>query len=185
MKVLTEADLRREKLPEGQKEYHISPDVFVTPSAKEYLWDRNVALVAERDGSLSGGTAGRAPGAENIFMTRVPVEKDTGVYYMDAVTGEEYRVKPEDMTHIRGSLLVKKTHPRIYLRGQLDGLQARVILLQARFPEYGRLCEDLDSVREYISAILGAEVKDMPLCDLQLFGMESEEIREMSHNVRK
>ena len=72
MKVVTEADLRREKLLEGKKEYQIGADVLLTPSAQEYLRDKEIVFA---------------------------------------------RKKPEDMTHIRGSQLVKKTHPRIRLRG--------------------------------------------------------------------
>lgn len=140
MKVVTEADLRREKLLEGKKEYQIGADVLLTPSAQEYLRDKEIVFA---------------------------------------------RKKPEDMTHIRGSQLVKKTHPRIRLRGMLDGLLAKVLVLQARFPEQKLLCEDLKSVQEYIGAVLGAEVKDSPLDDLALFGMDTDKIREMSHNVKE
>lgn len=179
MKVLTEADLRRERLQVGRREYRVDPDVFVTPSAREYLRDCRVELIVNSEET-------GIPKTEDGVMTRdEPVGRDRGVCYVDAVTGEEYMTKPEGMTHIRGRLLVRKTHPRIRFRGKLDALQAQVVLLQARFPEQRRLCEDLDDVRQYISAILGAEVKDSPPGDLRLFGLEAEEIREMSHNVRK
>ena len=143
MKVLTEADLRRERLQVGRREYRVDPDVFVTPSAREYLRDCRVELIVNSEET-------GIPKTEDGVMTRdEPVGRDRGVCYVDAVTGEEYMTKPEGMTHIRGRLLVRKTHPRIRFRGKLDALQAQVVLLQARFPEIGRA-----SWRERVSAVV-------------------------------
>ena len=49
MKVLTEADLRRERLQVGRREYRVDPDVFVTPSAREYLRDCRVELIVNSE----------------------------------------------------------------------------------------------------------------------------------------
>lgn len=38
--------------------------------------------------------------------------------------------KPETMTHLRGNVLVKKTHPLIALRGEIDSLEAEIIVVQ-------------------------------------------------------
>ena len=89
------------------------------------------------------------------------------------------------MTHLRGNLLVPKTHPRIALRGHLDGLQARVLLMQAKYKEDEALRAALDSVLCYLRAILGAEVKEERLGEILLFGLGHEELRRMSHNVKE
>lgn len=144
--------------------------MFVTPTAREYLRDRGISLVVDK--------------APRTAMTRTPVP-DRGDYtFVDAVTGMGYRTKPEDMTHLRGNLLVAKTHPRIALRGMLDGLQASILLLQARYPGERALCTDLDSALAYVGAVLGAEVKEEPMKETLLFGLGEEEIRRMSHDVR-
>lgn len=170
MKVLTEADLRTEKVSAATGEYHVGKDVFVTPLAREYLRDRKVKLLVDE------GNHGA--------MTRTPIKKQGDHTYIDALTGEGYREKPEDMTHLRGNLLVSKTHPRIALRGEIDSLQAQVLLLQAKYPEERQLSKDLDSVLAYLRAILGAEVKDEPLGETLLFGLDHKELRKMSHDVK-
>ena len=170
MKVLTEADLRTEKVSAATEEYHVKKDVFVTPLAREYLWDRRVRLVVDEDAKKT--------------MTRTPIKKQGNHTYVNALTGEGYGEKPEDMTHLRGNLLVPKTHPRIALRGEIDGLMAQVLLLQAKYPKEKELSKDLDSVLAYLHAILGAEVKDEVLGETLLFGLNHRELRSMSHDVK-
>lgn len=167
MKVLTEADLRAARVSPETGEWHISADTFVTPTAREYLRDRKVRLVI--------GT--------HEAMHRTPIKPQGGCTYQDAATGEGYAEKPEDMTHLRGNLLVPKTHPRIELRGRLDSLQAQILLLQA--DSAGALRSDLGSVLKYVQSILGAEVKDEPLAEVTLFGLDHSELRRQSHNVRE
>ena len=91
------------------------------------------------------------------------------------------------MTHLRGNLLVPKTHPRIEFRGQLDSLQAEIICLQAEACEkkQEKLVTDLGDVLYGVRCILGAEVKEEPLEPMKLLGMTDKELRENSHNVKK
>ena len=117
MKILTETMLRAATLADSTTEYRVEPDVFVTPLAKEYLRDRGISLVIME----------RQP----AVMTRTPLPGHGQRTYIDAQTGAGYGEKPEHMTHLRGNLLVPKTHPRIAFRGQLDSLQAEIICLQA------------------------------------------------------
>ncbi|MCB6608563.1 hypothetical protein V3C10_02235 [[Clostridium] symbiosum] len=174
MKVLTEADLRTEQISRADREYRVPQGTFVTPSAKEFLRDRGVELIFDCVNPSS-----------HAAMTRTPIKKQGGRTYIDAATGEGYGEKPEDMTHLRGNLLVPKTHPRIELRGRIDGLQARVLLMQAKNQDNRELCRELDSVLQYLREILGAEVKEEPLSEVRLFGLEHSEIRRMSHNVKE
>jgi len=166
MKVLTEADLRAARVSPETGSWHVPQGTFVTPAAHEYLRDRGVALVFDT----------HAP------MHRTPLTPQGGCPYVDGETGGRLAEKPEDMTHLRGGVLVPKTHPRIALRGGLDSLQASVLLLQTECG--GALREDLDSVLQFVRAILGAEVKDEPLRETELLGLSHSEVRRQSHDVR-
>lgn len=173
MKILTETMLRAAALLEDTTEYRVEPDVFVTPLAREYLRDRGISLVIVE--------------SEPLVMTRTPLLNQGQRTYVDAKTGAGYSEKPEHMTHLRGNLLVPKTHARIEFRGMLDSLQAEIICLQAEAFEkgYENLTADLGDILKNVRQILGAEVKDEPLESLPLFGLKDKEIREHSHNVRK
>lgn len=195
MKVLTEADLRAARISRADGKYRVAKDTFVTPAAREYLRDRGVRLVMEEDGVPDAGISGaeqRAVAAPDgavrdgyAPMTRTPVKRNGERTFVNAETGEGYSEKPEEMTHLRGNLLVPKTHPRIALRGELDGMQARVLLLQVRFSENRLLCQDLESVLSFLRAILGAEVKGEKLPETPLFGLSHRELRRMSHQVKE
>ncbi|MCI9105752.1 MAG: hypothetical protein HFG57_07305 [Lachnospiraceae bacterium] len=171
MKVLTEADLRTAKLSGNEKEYHVSEGTFVTAPAKEYLKDRGIQLIWDK--------------SQYQTMSYQKITQQSSHPYMDAYTKKTYQKKPEEMTHLQGNLLVNKTHPRIVLRGGLDFLQARVVLLQARYRKNKRLWEELNEVLRFIREILGAEVKGESGKELILFGLRQEEIKEMSHHVRE
>ena len=172
MKIVNEADLRAKLLAEKPQKYEVTADTFVTPAAKEYLADNNIELVVLN----SAGT-----------MTTTPLPEMGKFTYVDARTGEGYREKPEEMTHLRGNLLVPKTHPRIAFRGMLDVLEAEIMKVQltARDRGYFALADDLQEVLEYTRRILAAEVKDSPLEDQTLFGLSQSQIRENSHDVKK
>ena len=173
MKILTETMLRAAALSKSTTEYRVEPDVFVTPLAKEYLRDRGITL--------------RVMGSIPDVMTRTPLKKQGQRTYIDAETGAGYKEKPEYMTHLRGNVLVPKTHPRIEFRGQLDSLQADIVCLQAQAYDEGKLTlvEDLGQVLLAVQHVLGAEVKEEPMKLIELFGLSDEELREQSHNVKK
>ena len=173
MKILTETMLRAATLAESTTEYRVEPDVFVTPLAKEYLRDRHISLVIME----------RQP----AVMTRTPLPSHGKHTYVDAQTGAGYGEKPEHMTHLRGNLLVPKTHPRIEFRGQLDSLQAEIICLQAEACEkkQDKLVTDLGDILYGTRCILGAEVKEEPLEPMKILGMTDKELRENSPNVKK
>jgi ethanolamine utilization cobalamin adenosyltransferase len=94
--------------------------------------------------------------------------------------------KPEHMTSLRGDMLVSKDHPRIRLRGRLDGLQARILEAQILFRRLGqeKAVSDLGEVLGVVRAILRCEVLDEPLEQFLLLGMDEEEIRARSHRPK-
>ena len=129
--------------------------------------------------------------SENGFsgtMSRSPVPmRDGRPVYVDAASGRYMSEKPEEMTHLKGNLLVPKTHPRIAFRGQLDSLTAEILCMQEAACSAGNreLAGELQGVLEYTRTILGAEVKEEPLQEIWLEGMDAAAIRRASHNIRE
>lgn len=170
MKILTEADLRSACLSRETREYSVEPGTFVTPLAREFLRDRGITLTEKK---MERG------------MPRYPVQDRGAATYRDAATGEPYAKKPEHMTHLRGNLLVEKTHPRIALRGALDSFQAQLMVVQLQAAEEGNTAaaEELEEILAYVRAILGAEVRDKPLEDQKLLDMDEGQLRDFSHHI--
>ena len=90
------------------------------------------------------------------------------------------------MTHLRGNLLVPKTHPRIVFRGKLDSLEAAILEAQALAHRQGAagLRDDLGQVLGRVRAVLGAEVRGTPLKEELLLGLDQAGLRRVSHNVK-
>src|SRR5690606_24908674 len=97
------------------------------------------------------------------------------------------QAKPEQMTHLRGRLLVPKSHPRIRLRGKLDSLEAHILLAQMAAHKEGLapLAQHLGEVLDYVRQMVRAEVMDEPLPPIQLFGLDDAQLRERSHHPKK
>ena len=107
-------------------------------------------------------------------MAAVPQGPDHKPQYVNGETGEVLSVKPENMTHLHGNVLVPKTHPQIAFRGMLDSLEAKIMSLQVTASENGlhRLTDALDEVLAYVRQILSAEVLDKELGEIHLLGLD-------------
>lgn len=169
MQVLTESMLRS-ALPGCAKTYDVAPNTYITETARRYAAEQKIELRMSSYG----------------VMSRTPIDTSSPMPYMDAATGQVYSSKPEDMTHLRGNMLVHKTNPRIALRGQLDLLQGEIIRLQvlAEKASTEQLAKDLDELLQLVRNLLAAEVKDQPLGQFILWGMNEEQLRRASHNVK-
>lgn len=95
--------------------------------------------------------------------------------------------KPEHFTHLKGKLLVPKTHPRIAFRGSLDQLEAFIISTQVVAKEEDReeFYEWLEEMLKFCGAIFRAEVLEESLPPLTLFGLDPDELRAHSHHPDK
>ena len=94
------------------------------------------------------------------------------------LSGGYLEKKPEHMTHLSGDILVEKTHPRILLRGQLDRLEAELLLCQLQIPA---LRTPLQEVLDLARQILRQEVLEQPLPTWKLGGMDGQTLRDHSH----
>ena len=119
-------------------------------------------------------------------MAAVPQGADHKPQYVNGETGEVLSVKPENMTHLHGNVLVPKTHPQIAFRGMLDSLEAKIMSLQVAASENGlhRLTDALDEVLAYVRQILSAEVLDRELAEIHLLGLDSAGLRYESHHIK-
>ena len=91
--------------------------------------------------------------------------------------------KPEHMTHLRGNILIPKTHPRIAFRGGIDTLEAELLLCAqaADGPLRQTLCAMLDFVR----SLIRADVLDEPVQTVRFLGLDGDGLREHSHHPER
>lgn len=174
-KILTENDLRSHPPAPGTRRYEVEEGTFVAESARSWLEKRDIELVFVPPGRICGG------------MSRTPLPDRGSRTYLDAATGLPLgREKPEEMTHLRGNMLVKKTHPRIAFRGKLDSLEAAILEAQALAHRQNApaVRDGLGEVLEQVRLVLGAEVKDRPLEEIPVLGMDQAELRQTSHDVK-
>ena len=150
------------------------------------LWDEQAvrANIRNRDGKRVYylGKGDQLTSTARDFLRRERIEILPG----SQARPERYRLlsggyaeeKPEHMTHLKGEVLVPKTHPRIRFRGKMDTLEAELILCQLvpGAPE-GALGEILDLSRK----ILRCDVLEEPLRQDTLCGLTQAEQRERSH----
>lgn len=178
MEILTEADLRSGKFKLCDNKVRVKKGTFITPLAKEYLKSNSLELVFE-DTSASGGSFGKG------VMSYSPIKKTGSRRFVDFETGAGYAEKPEYMTHLRENLLVKKDHPRILLRGKFDSLEALIMQTQVTVENagYGNIARDLDEVLSFVQLLLACEVKDEPVPEIKLLGMNSQRLRYVSHHL--
>lgn len=168
MQVLSETSLRASH-PEKGSAVTVDKDTFITETARRYAEERGIRIIR----------------SEWKQMARERIDTTADYPYVDDESGQKYREKPEGMTHISANRLVRKNHPRIAFRGKLDYLQSEIILLQYECDHYGekgmlgKLSELLDLTRQ----ILSCEVKDEPMPEFRLFGMDAGQLRHASHDV--
>ena len=173
-KLLTDVELRSRWRQSAEQGVTVEEGTIITPAAQDFIREQGIRLRIVKQGVH-----------ETMTRTPVPVREGKAVY-KDAATGRELSEKPEEMTHLRGNLLVPKTHPRIEFRGRLDSLMAEIIETQLTAAEEVPLVADeLEELHGSVRAVLGAEVKDEPLPERKLLGMDSAELRYCSHHIKE
>ncbi len=174
--LLTDIELRAHWFQTRQSSYTVVEGTYVTQSAWDFLKEHKIELHFA------------APKTTFSPMTVTPLPAEDGKpRYVDWVTGQPLWTKEENMTHVRGNLLVSKTHPRIAFRGRLDSLMAQIMGVQlvAAASDRDRVVQELEELLAFVRHILGAEVKEESLGELCLLGMDSQQLRETSHHVEE
>ena len=173
-KLLTDVELRARWAQRPEQVCRVEEGTILTPAARDFIREHGITLQFETQ--------------ERQSMTRTPIPVRQGkAVFVDAASGEELDHKPEEMTHLCGNLLVPKTHPQIEFRGRLDSLMAQIMEVQLTAWELKetRAADDLGQLNDFTGKILAAEVKDQPLEEGSLLGMDSDRIRYVSHHVKE
>ncbi len=95
------------------------------------------------------------------------------------LSGAEFTEKPEQYTHLRGDVLVPKSHPVIAFRGAMDTLQAELLLSQQAAPT--ALRPQIGEVLAFTRQLLSWEVMEEPVQDRPLCGLDLQQLRQHSH----
>lgn len=129
------------------------------------------------------GEKDRLTAAARDFLTkeRIPIlpaeQAKIREYRME--NGGLLSEKPEHMTHLDGDLLVLKTHKRIVFRGEMDTLEAELILCQLAADR--ETAASLEEILNYARYLLRCEVLEEPIPDGTLCGLTQEQQRSHSH----
>ena len=144
------------RVRDGRRVFYLPEGSRLTPAARDWLRQEGVTVVPHAE---TPPAAYRTP------------------------DGASFAEKPEHMTHLRGNVLVPKTHPRIAFRGGIDTLEAELLLCAqaADGPLRQTLCAMLDFVR----SLIRADVLDEPVGAIELCGYTPEQLREYSHYPEK
>lgn len=137
---------------QGQRVFYLGPGDCLTPGARDFLTRQRIQVLS----------------AENARPEEYRL-----------LGGGYIREKPEDMTHLNGDVLVKKTHPRIAFRGIMDTLQGEMILCQLMVSK--ELAQRLDELLELSRQIIACDVLEKPLHWERLLGLTGDELRSRSH----
>ena len=137
---------------EGKRVFYLGKGDRLTPGARDYLTRERIEVLP---GELAKPESYRL------------------------LNGAELKEKPEEMTHLKGNVLVPKTHPRIAFRGAMDTLEAELLLCQLHLPDKRR--EEVGEILELARRLLRCEVLEEPVPEGKLCGLTEDEQRKRSH----
>lgn len=161
MALFTESSVRAcIRVRDGKRVFYLGKDDRLTPTAREWLAREHIEILAGE---------------------QQPPKEYTTLF------GGTLTEKPEHMTHLRGNTLVFKDHPRIAFRGQVDLLEAEILLCQqtAQADGYGQVVTDLGEILQFVRNFIRADVLDEPVGEFRLLGLDAAQLREQSHYPQK
>lgn len=175
LSVITESVLRRELKNSSLTEYEVEKGAIITPSAKQYLADKNIKIIYKEEKCKE--------------MSNHDIQRETPSFtpkYMH-INGGVFEKKPEYMTQLYGNKLVAKDHKRIIFRGKLDSLQAKILEAQilSKDSKETKIVKELEEILSYVRKILAAEVLENEFNVLSLIDLNYDELRAYSHNPKK
>ena len=137
---------------QGQRVFFLGNGDQLTPSARDWLQRERIEILP----------------ASQAVITQYQLEN-----------GAVLQEKPEHYTHLRGNILVPKTHPVIAFRGAVDTLQAQLLLAQAAAPE--RIRPQVGELLALARMLIRWDVMQEPAQLHGLFGITDEQLRNRSH----
>lgn len=184
MAVLTEQMLRKLVRENKSKTIYIDPTTVLTPSAREYINDQ--ALVVQESLDQQDEDK-KGPQVEEIQDPKTVQTVVESYPYRLYGTQARLKEKPEAMTALVGQDLVDKDHPRIRFRGQMDSLEAALLLTigELKTTASEQVTQGLKEIYQYTRLVLKTEVTGEQIQDLFLLGKDSDEIRDITHHPKK
>lgn len=161
MALFTEHSVRAcVRVKDGKRVFYQGPDDRLTPAAREWLARERIEIISGEQ---------RPP---KVYQT---------------LFGGTLAEKPEHMTHLRDNILIFKDHPRIEFRGQIDALEAEILLSQQTAAQdgYHRITEELEEILQFVRNLIRADVLDEPVGDFRLLGLDAAQLRKQSHYPQK
>lgn len=137
---------------DGKRVFFLQNGDSLTPSARDYLRRERIEIL--------------------------PAEMAKPEEYR-LLSGAVFHKKPETFTHLRGNILVPKSHPVIAFRGTMDTLQSELLLAQLAAPAWLR--RDIGEILTLARSILRWDVMEEPVSVQTLCGLTMEEQRSHSH----
>ncbi len=138
---------------EGKRVFYLGSRDTLTPSAKDFLRRENIAIL--------------------------PASQAKPEQYLSP-EGQTFSEKPENYTHLRGNILVPKTHPVIAFRGAMDTLQAELLLAQLAASR-GDFREKIGQVLTFARNIIRWDVMQEPVSQEPVCGLSMDQLRQHSH----
>ncbi len=172
MKAITESFLRYQFRKGFPDTFHVEGGSILTPSAAQLLAERGVKVV-------EGAAPEAAPQSAAMAASVAPTPPQ--LRYVVA-GGGQLAEKPVHMTlmqgHAAANILVEKDHPRIFLRGALERLLTKAMLLRRKAHDLGRtkLCGDLGQIEARLRGIRQAELLDHALLPADMLGLSEERL---------
>ena len=157
MAVFTEEAARANvRVREGRRVFYLDSRDRLTPAARDFLRRDGVEILPAEEAAVAAYTT---------------------------LSGAVYREKPEHMTHLRADVLVEKTHPRIAFRGEIDTLEAELLLAgrEAVAANHREVARQVEEILELVRRLIRCDVLEEPLEPFKLCGLDEDELRKRSH----
>lgn len=131
---------------DGKRVFYLGKDDRLTDAARDFLRENHVEILPAE--------SARPAGFRTLF-------------------GATITEKPEHMTHLNSEILVMKDHPRIQFRGEIDSLEAEILLAQkdAAAEGYEAVCKDLEEILGFVRRLIRCDVLGEPLPAMTLCGL--------------
>ena len=140
----------------GKRVFFLGVGDSLTPSARDYLLQQRIEIRPESQAKIKT------------------------FHLQDGSTLDE---KPEEMTHLRGNILVPKSHPVIAFRGAIDTLQAELLLAQLVVAP--PIQTQLEQILTLARNLIRWEVMEEAAYMETLCGLTPAQLRSHSHHPEK
>ena len=184
--IVTEAELRDQlRTPTLGAQVVIPAGARLSPSAADFIKQWSLVAVDAPTARPAVTPAQPASGSDWDKASVFPVDF-TGSIPTCTCCGMEVTKKASALTQLNAHHFASKTHPRIKLRGRVDSLHAKVLLIQRMAKEAGEnaLARDLGTVAAYCRELTSAEYNERLVAPLQLQTWSVDDIHRATHDPK-